>query len=53
VHAAQRIEVFALPRLGSTLTVRGRAAAKWVQRTPLRRVETGDDRRRRVRIATA
>ena len=32
VHAAQRIEVFALPRLGSTLTVRGRAAAKWVHK---------------------
>lgn len=32
VHAAQRLEVHALPRLGSTLTVSGRAAAKWVHK---------------------
>lgn len=32
VHAAQRLEVYTLPRLGSTLTVRGRAAAKWVHK---------------------
>lgn len=53
VHAAQRIEVFALPRLGSMLTVRGRAAAKWVHKG--RRyveidTETTDDAG--VRIAT-
>lgn len=32
VHAGQRLEVLALPRLGSTLTVRGRAVAKFVRR---------------------
>ena len=32
VHAGQRLAVLSLPRLGSTLTVRGRAAAKWVRK---------------------
>lgn len=53
VHAAQRLEVAALPRLGSTLTVRGRAAAKWVhkgRRYVEIETETRDDAG--VRIAT-
>jgi acyl dehydratase len=53
VHAGQRLEVLALPRLGSTLTVRGRAVAKFVRRG--RRfveieTETTDDAG--VRVAT-
>jgi acyl dehydratase len=32
VHAAQRLEVLAPPRLGSTLAVRGLAAAKWARK---------------------
>jgi acyl dehydratase len=32
VHAGQQLEVLALPRLGATLTVRGRAVRKFVKR---------------------
>src|SRR5512146_1573463 len=31
VHAGQRLEIFALPRIGSTLTVAGRAVGKFVK----------------------
>jgi acyl dehydratase len=32
VHAGQRLEVHAPPRMGATLTVRGRAAARWARK---------------------
>lgn len=51
VHAAQRLAIESLPRLGSTLTVAGRASARWARKG--RRyveieTETHDDAGRRI-----
>lgn len=53
VHAAQRIEIEALPRMGSVLTVSGRAAARWAhkgRRYVEIETETRDDAGRRIAL---